>query len=114
MLKFIEANDFLAVKLDPPKAVSEGGIFLTQAEAILNNEQVGRTGTVYAAPARYTTVRNRGEKSIPIIQDSPVKPGDRVLLNKFAGVMAVKDGDEQVYVIRFHEIEAVLEVANDA
>ena len=76
MLKLLESNDFLAVKLDPPKAVSEGGIFLTEAEAILNNEKVGRVGTVYAAPARYTLTRNRGDKSIPILVDSPVKAGE--------------------------------------
>ena len=40
---------------------------------------------------------------------SPVKAGDRVLVDRFAGVTSVKDGDKNIHLIRFDEIIGIVD-----
>ncbi len=107
-MKHLESNDTLSVIIDDPKSVSDGGIVMTQTEKVLNNENQ-RTGTIHSAPEFYTIRRNKGEKVIDIRTPCPVKAGDRVLLDKFAGVVQTDDNGQKVSIIRMHEIIAVLE-----
>lgn len=107
MLRHLEANDVLSVILDD-YSMSQDGILLTKTEAILQNERF-RRATVYSTPETYTLHRNRDEKKLRIPVKSPVKAGDRVLLDKYAGITMFKDGETDVALVRFHEIVAILD-----
>ena len=38
-----------------------------------------------------------------------MKAGDRVLVDRFAGVTSVKDGDKNIHLIRFDEIIGIVD-----
>lgn len=108
-MQHLESNDFISVIFDEAKQVTDHGIVVTKAEAILENE-MHRKATVHEAPEFYTYTRNRGEKKIPIRTRCPVKAGDRVLINKYGGVGSTKAEDgTHVSIVRVHEVMAIIE-----
>lgn len=106
-MRHLESNDVLSVTLDE-YSLSKDGILLSKAEAILEGEQC-RRATVFSVPETYTLHRTRDGKELRIQVKSPVKVGDRVVLDKFAGITMYKHGDQAVAIVRMHEIVAVLE-----
>lgn len=107
-MQHLETNDVLSVILDEHQQVSAEGIILSKTEAILENERF-RRATVYAVPEFYTHRRNKEEKVIDIRVRSEVRPGDRVLLDKYAGITMTKVGDQPIALVRMHEVVAVIE-----
>ena len=108
-MQHLETGDTLSVVLDPIKRVTEGGIVLDEESAIIDNKKQ-RLATVYAAPDKYTITRATGHNTVKrILTPSPVKAGDRVLVDRFAGVTTVKEGDVTVSIIRFDEIIGIVE-----
>lgn len=108
-MRHLECTDILSVILDPVSRVTEGGIVLDEDNAIAENKKQ-RIATVHAAPENYTITRAVGQNTVKkILTKSPVKAGDRVLLDRFAGVTTVKDGDKTIHLIRFDEIIGILE-----
>ena len=107
-MKHLEANDVLSVLLDDYRKVNDFGLILTKEEAILEHQRF-RTATVYAAPEHYTISRTREEKRMQIRVKSPVKAGDRVLLDKYAGITMATEHGKRIALIRFHEVVAILD-----
>ena len=108
-MRHLECTDILSVILDPIQRVSQGGIVVDEDSAILENKKQ-RYATVLAAPEFYTITRATGHNTIKHIRTrSPVKAGDRVLVDRFAGVTSVKDGDKTIHLIRFDEIIGIVD-----
>ncbi len=104
-LKHLPEGNFLSVFLDPVNDMTAGGIALSQTIAVLEHQKF-RTGVVYAAPEFFTFERNHKK----VTTACPVKPGDRVLLDKYAGVgyHDLADG-RRVNLFRVTEVHAVIE-----
>lgn len=108
-MRHLECTDILSVVLDPIQRVTEGGIVVDEDSAIIENKKQ-RYATVHAAPEFYTITRAKGHNTLKQIRTkSPVKAGDRVLVDRFAGVTTVKDGDKTVHLIRFDEIIGIVD-----
>lgn len=104
-----ENTDVLSVIMDEPLVITEGGIILSKAEATMEVEKQ-RTATVYSAAEFYCYERVKSPtKTIPIRVKSPVKAGDRVLLERYAGLKHVTVGDQVITFIRYGEILGVIE-----
>lgn len=104
-LRHLERNDVVSVVLEPLVRTTEGGIVLSESEAVVVGKHF-RAGRVHAAPEHYTF--SRGSKTITTA--TPVQAGQRVLLDRFAGVTKVaKDAQgNQIHLVRMHEILGVL------
>lgn len=108
-MQHLECTDILSVILDPVRRVTDGGIVVDEESAIVENKKQ-RYGTVHAAPEFYTITRAKGHNTVKHIRiKSPVKAGDRILVDRFAGVTSVKEGDKTIHLIRFDEIIGIVE-----
>lgn len=107
-MKHLESNDIVSIELDEYRMVSEEGIIVSKADAILENEQ-HRKATVFSAPEFYTVVRNRGDKRIEIKVPCPVKAGDRVLISKYGGLGTTQHEGRTLTMVRVHEILGLIE-----
>lgn len=87
-------NDRVLIKRRPSQSITSGGIYIPDAFLGKANQAI----VVAAGPGK----RVRG-KRIPLL----VKPGDEVLIGKWAG-QEITLGGEECLVIREEEILAVL------
>ncbi len=105
-LRHMNSSDMFSIVIDELNRVTEAGIILSKAEAI-EQRQDCRMATVLAVPdgGMYTETRGKKQRLLPM----PVKPGDRIMLSRYAGVDTIKEGGQNVSIIRVHEIIAVVE-----
>lgn len=107
-MRHLESSDILSVILDPVKRVTGSGIVLDEESAVLENKKQ-RIGTVHSAPERYTITRAKGHNTVKkILTSSPVKAGDRILVDQYAGVSTYKEGEQVIHLIRFSEIIGIV------
>ena len=108
-MQHLECTDILSVILDPIQRATGSGIVVDEESAIIENKKQ-RYGTVHAAPEFYTITRAKGHNTVKQIRTkSPVKAGDRILVDRFAGVTSIKQGDQTIHLIRFDEIIGIVE-----
>lgn len=106
-LQHLECTDVCSVILEPLSQVSDGGIVLTKEESI-SASRFFRAAVVVSAPENYSFPR--GEHGKRITTASPVKAGQRILLDRFAGITQVvkSDDGQKIHLVRMHEILGVL------
>lgn len=103
-MQHLESNDVVSVIMDDTRRTTDSGIVLTETEAVLQSKD-HRVGTVHAAPEFYTF--QRGKKEIRTA--CPVKAGDRVMVDRFAGISTVKEGDLLITLVHVHEIHGIID-----
>lgn len=105
-LRHMNSSDMFSIVIDELNMVTDAGIILSKAEAIVQRQDC-RMATVLAVPdeGKYTETRGTKKRLLPM----PVKPGDRIMLSRYAGVDTIKHEGKNVSIIRVHEIIAVVE-----
>ena len=103
-MQHLETNDIVSIIFDDVKRATDSGIILTETEAVLESQE-HRTGTVYAAPEKYSF--QRGKKFITAA--CPVKAGDRVMVDRYAGVSSTEIDGVKIHMVHVHEIHGIIE-----
>lgn len=97
MRKINPLNDFLLIKRDPPKEVTEGGLYIP--DVAKDKLTIGEI--MAAGPGKMLDNGKRKEPS--------VKKGDRVIFGKYSGNEFELDGEKNLILMREQDIYGMVE-----